>query len=58
MKIKQILDTFHGTANEAKLPETLHLLTTKRQWTYGPTQLPWNDHFHTSLASSDHRSTA
>ncbi len=27
-----------------------HLLTMKRQWTYGPTQLPWNDHFHTSLA--------
>ncbi len=22
----------------------------KCQWTYGPTQLPWNDHFHTSLA--------
>ncbi len=26
------------------------LLTMKRQWTYGPTLLPWFDHFHTSLA--------
>ncbi len=26
------------------------LLTMKRQWTYGPTLLPWFDHFRTSLA--------
>ncbi len=26
------------------------LMTMKRQWTYGPTQVPLNDHFHTSLA--------
>ncbi len=26
------------------------LLTMKCQWTYGPTLLPWFDHFHTSLA--------
>ena len=26
------------------------LLTTKRQWTYGPTLLPWNILFHTSVA--------
>ncbi len=25
-----------------------HLLTMKRQWTYGPTLLPWFDHFHIS----------
>ncbi len=29
---------------------SLNLLTMKRQWTYGPTLLPWFDHFHTSLA--------
>ncbi len=27
-----------------------NVLTMKRQWTYGPTLLPWFDHFHTSLA--------
>ncbi len=26
-----------------------NLLTMKRQWTYGPTLLPWFDNFHTSL---------
>ncbi len=25
-------------------------LTMKRHWTYGLTRLPWNDHYHTSLA--------
>ena len=23
-----------------------NLLTIKRQWTYGPTELPWNDHLN------------
>ncbi len=27
-----------------------NFLSMKRQWTYGPTLLPWNNHFHTSEA--------
>ncbi len=30
--------------------QVLNLLTMKRQWTYGPTLLPWFIHLHTSLA--------
>ncbi len=36
-------------------PVTIHspqkdFLSMKWQWTYGPTLLPWNNHFHTSEA--------
>ncbi len=29
---------------------TSDFLSMKWQWTYGPTLLPWNNHFHTSEA--------
>ncbi len=32
------------------IKKLFNLLTMKCQWTYGPTQLPWFDYFHTSLA--------
>ncbi len=46
------LSSFRASYKKGMLrsPNPLHLLTMKRQWTYGPTLLPWFDHFHTSLA--------
>ncbi len=34
--------------NQIKISKHTDLLAMKRQWTYGPTLLPWNDYFHTS----------
>ncbi len=41
LNFRQVLET---------LEKSLNLLTMKHQWTYGPTLLPWFDHFHTSHA--------
>ncbi len=36
------------------IPLFFHLLTMKRQWTYGPTLLPWFDHFYSHIAANVH----
>ncbi len=59
VEVENLLHDKYETTEEVKVsPQsevffsgtTCHLLTMKRQWTYGPALLPWFDHFHTSLA--------
>ncbi len=42
-------ETCEGISSQKTYKGKISCMTMKRQWAYGLTELPWNDHFHTSL---------